>query len=98
MIETAPETPEPSPPSSPNPAAPANPSDTPPASSSTSAPSADRGSTPIAIVTATVIERGTLFEGETQVRQTNDTLRVRYELEQREDRWYVRDWQAEAGN
>lgn len=98
VIETAPETPEPSPTSSPNPAAPANPSDTPPASSSTSAPSADRGSTPIAIVTATVIERGTLFEGETQVRQTNDTLRVRYELEQREDRWYVRDWQAEAGN
>ncbi|TAF56912.1 MAG: DUF4101 domain-containing protein [Oscillatoriales cyanobacterium] len=68
------------------------------ASTATAAPPADRGATPIAIVTATVIERGTLFEGETQVRQTNDTLRVRYELEQRNDRWYVRDWQAEAGN
>ncbi len=61
-------------------------------------PSADRGEAPIAIVSATVIERGTLFEGDTEVRQTDDTLRVQYELEQRNDRWYVRDWQAEAGN
>ncbi len=61
-------------------------------------PLADRGEAPIAIVTATIIERGTLFEGDTEVRQTDDTLQVRYELEQRNDRWYVRDWQAGATN
>ncbi|NJN62554.1 MAG: DUF4101 domain-containing protein [Coleofasciculaceae cyanobacterium RL_1_1] len=63
---------------------------------STRIPLADRGAAPIAIVSATVIERGTLFEDNSEVRQTNDTLRVQYELEQRDDRWYVRDWQAEA--
>lgn len=65
---------------------------------STRIPLADRGAASIAIVSATVIERGTLFEGSSEVRQTNDTLRVQYELEQRNDRWYVRDWQAEAEN
>ena len=61
-------------------------------------PIADNAATPIAIVSATVVERGTLFEGDKEIRKTEDTLRVRYELEQRDDRWYVRDWQAEATN
>jgi len=61
-------------------------------------PGAAAGETEPAIstVVATVVERGTLFEGDTEVRTIDDTLRVRYELERQDDGWYIRDWQAEA--
>ena len=79
-----------------NPASPANPVSG--QAESTRIPLSGNAEAPIAIVSATVVERGTLFEGDREVRKTDDALRVRYELEQRDDRWYVRDWQAEANN